>query len=81
MTVYIREDAYILYLKSGIHLSARKDTSKDCHSDCSVRQNLKMRSRYKGLFQEEKRDLYSLSLAEKRAWIGIFHNWTEEVKN
>ena len=55
MTVYIRDDAYILHLKSGIHLSARKDTSKDSHSDCSVRQNSKMHSRYKGFFFKKKR--------------------------
>lgn len=81
MTVYMRDDAYILFLKSGIHLSARKDTSKDSHSDCSVRQNSKMHSRYKELFQKEKRGLYSMSPADKREWTGMVHNWTEEVRN
>ncbi len=78
--VYLRYRIHFV-LKNEIQLSAKKDKPKDSHSDYSVRQNSKMRSRYKGLFQEEKRVLYSLSLVEKRAWIGIFHNWTEEVRN
>ena len=81
MTVYMRDDAYILSLKSVIHLSARKDTSKDSHSDCSARQKSEMHSRHKELLQKEKRGLYSMSLADKREWTGMVHNWTEEVRN